>query len=134
LPEHLARHRLADLFLDTLPYNAHTTASDSLWAGCPVLTLSGETFPSRVAGSLLQAVGLPDLITRSLEEYHLLALRLARDGALLGRLRSRLEVNRRTSRLFSAEPFARNLEKAYSTMWEIYASGETRRGFSVSPV
>ena len=75
--EHLARHRLADLFLDTYPYNAHTTASDSLWAGCPVLTLAGETFASRVAGSLLRTLGLADLVTTSLAAYEALALELA---------------------------------------------------------
>ncbi len=74
-PEHLARHRLADLFLDTLPYNAHTTASDALWAGLPVLTCSGDTFAGRVAGSLLHAVGLPELITFSLDAYEAMGLR-----------------------------------------------------------
>ena len=76
--EHLARHRLADLFLDTLPYNAHTTASDALWAGLPVLTCAGHTFAGRVAGSLLRAVGLPELVTHSLHDYETLALKLAR--------------------------------------------------------
>src|SRR3954454_21102221 len=71
--EHLGRHRLADLFLDTLPYNAHTTASDALWAGLPVLTCTGDTFAGRVAGSLLRAAGLGELITTSLEEYEALA-------------------------------------------------------------
>jgi predicted O-linked N-acetylglucosamine transferase (SPINDLY family) len=134
LPEHLARHRVADLFLDTFPVNAHTTASDALWAGCPVLTMAGETFVSRVAGSLLRAVGLPELITRSLDEYYSLALRLARDAAHLGALRSRLAANRTTSRLFDAGQFARNLEKAYITMWEVYASGEKPRAFAVRSI
>ena len=84
LDEHLARHRLADLFLDTLPCNAHTTASDALWAGLPVLTQLGDTFAGRVAASLLAAVGLPELITRSREEYEELALKLARQAAELG--------------------------------------------------
>ena len=131
LPEHLARHRAADLFLDTFPVNAHTTASDALWAGCPLLTMAGETFISRVAGSLLRAVGLPELITRSLEEYYSLALRLASDAAYLGELRSRLAANRRTSPLFDAGQFARNLEKAYLTMWEIHTRGEQPRPFAV---
>ncbi len=87
LPEHLARHRAADLFLDTYPVNAHTTASDALWAGCPVLTMAGETFVSRVAGSLLRTIGLSELVTRSLDEYQATALRLARDANLLGDLR-----------------------------------------------
>jgi predicted O-linked N-acetylglucosamine transferase (SPINDLY family) len=133
LPEHLARHRLAELFLDTFPVNAHTTASDALWAGCPVLTLAGETFVSRVAGSLLHAMGLPELVARSLEDYRATALRLAKDADLLAHLRTRLEANRKTSPLFDAGQFARNLEKAYATMWEIYACGEKPRAFAVSP-
>ena len=131
LPEHLARHRLADLFLDSFPYNAHTTASDALWVGLPVLTLAGRTFASRVAGSLLRTLGLPELVTTSLEDYQAMALRLARDTAYLGGLRSRLAANRKASRLFDAGRFARNLEKAYVTMWEIYVSGESPRTFAV---
>jgi protein O-GlcNAc transferase len=134
LAEHLARHRLADLFLDTFPYNAHTTASDALWVGCPVLTMAGETFASRVAASLLSALDLPELITRSLADYQDAALRLARNSGLLVALRERLESSRKESQLFNADWFARNLEKAYSTMWEIYASGEAPRAFTVSPV
>jgi predicted O-linked N-acetylglucosamine transferase (SPINDLY family) len=134
LAEHLARHRLADLFLDTFPYNAHTTASDALWAGCPLLTMAGETFPSRVAASLLRALGLPELITRSLADYHETALRLARNAGLLAALRERLEAGRKESQVFNADGFARNLEKAYRTMWEIHASGEAPRAFTVSPV
>jgi predicted O-linked N-acetylglucosamine transferase (SPINDLY family) len=134
LAEHLARHRLADLFLDTFPYNAHTTASDALWVGCPVLTMAGETFASRVAASLLSALDLPELITRSLADYQDAALRLARNAGLLVALRERLEASRKESQLFNADWFARNLEKAYSTMWEIYASGEAPRAFTVSPV
>ena len=80
LPQHLARHRVADLFLDTYPVCAHTTASDALWAGCPLLTMVGETFVSRVAGSLLRALGLSELITTTLTEYEVMALRLARDA------------------------------------------------------
>jgi predicted O-linked N-acetylglucosamine transferase (SPINDLY family) len=132
LPEHLARHRLADLFLDTFPVNAHTTASDALWAGCPVLTVAGQTFVSRVAGSLLRTVGLPELVANSFDEYHAMALRLARDGELLAGLRARLEANRMTSRLFDAGRFARNIEEAYRMMWEIRASGRPPRGFTVS--
>lgn len=133
LAEHLARHRLADLFLDTIPYNAHTTASDSLWVGCPVLTLAGETFASRVAGSLLRTIGLAELITTNLDEYRDLALRLARDPERLNALRARLDSNRRTSPLFDGGQFARNIESAFLTMREIYNSGEPPRGFAVSP-
>src|SRR5262249_7693846 len=94
--DHLARQRQANLFLDTLPYNAHTTASDALWAGLPVLTCLGSTFAGRVAGSLVKAVGLDELITTSLEDYEALALKLARDQALLTSLRDKLARNRKT--------------------------------------
>ena len=133
LPEHLARHRLADLFLDSFPYNAHTTTSDALWAGLPVLTLAGRTFASRVAGSLLRTIGLPELITTSLEDYEAMALRLARNPGLLAELRTRLESNRKTCGLFDGGQFARNIEKAYVAMWEIYMAGEKPRAFTVSP-
>lgn len=133
LTEHLARHRLADLFLDTFPVNAHTTASDALWLGCPVVTIAGETFVSRVAGSLLRTVGLPELVTTCLDEYEDTALRLARDADQLAQLRARLEANRMTCGLFDAGRFARRLEKAYLRMWEIHASGERPRGFGGSP-
>ncbi len=131
LPEHLARHRLADLFLDTLPYNAHTTASDALWAGCPVLTITGPTFVSRVAGSVLRTIGLPELVTGSLEEHHGLALRLARDRKLLAEWKARLQTNLKTSRLFDGGLFARGLERAYTKMWEIHAAGAKPRSFKV---
>jgi protein O-GlcNAc transferase len=117
MPEHLARHRLADLFLDTFPVCAHTTASDALWAGCPLLTLVGETFVSRVAGSLLRAVGLPELIATSFEEYRAKALQFAREPERLRELRERLAVSRTTSSLFNSKRFARNLESAYQEMW-----------------
>jgi predicted O-linked N-acetylglucosamine transferase (SPINDLY family) len=107
---HLARHGLADLFLDTLPVNAHTGASDALWAGLPVLTCAGNAFAGRVAASLLHAVGLPELVTHSLAEYEALALALARDPARLGALRARLEENRRREPLFDTARFCRQLE------------------------
>ena len=109
--EHLARHRLADLFLDTFPYNAHTTASDALWAGCPLLTIAGETFASRVAGSLLTTLGLPELITTGLDDYEALALRLATDTKQLADLRARLQANRATSALFNGEQIAGTLRR-----------------------
>jgi predicted O-linked N-acetylglucosamine transferase (SPINDLY family) len=133
LAEHLARHRLADLFLDTFPYNAHTTASDALWAGCPLVTLAGQTFPSRVAGSLLRTLGLPELITINLQEYQQLALRLALDPDYRNSLRAKLEANRTTSRLFSGERFARSLEQAFATMWAIHSAGNGPHPFEVSP-
>jgi predicted O-linked N-acetylglucosamine transferase (SPINDLY family) len=132
LAEHLARHRHADLFLDTLPYNAHTTASDALWAGCPLVTMAGHTFPSRVAASLLRTVGLTELITTSLSAYEELALRLARDADLLNTLRTRLHTNRKTSRLFDGTRAARAIESAYTTMWETYKAGEPPRSFAVT--
>jgi protein O-GlcNAc transferase len=133
LPDHLARHRLADLFLDTLPYNAHVTTSDALWAGLPVLTCAGNTFAGRVAGSLLRAIGLDELVTTSLDEYEALALRLARDPGLLRQLRTRLEQNRRTHPLFDTARFTRNLEAAYQQMAENWKAGRPPVAFAVSP-
>jgi len=115
---HLARHRLADLFLDTIPYNAHTTASDALWAGLPVLTILGSTFAGRVAASLLRATGLPELITASRDEYESLALALARDPGRLTAIRNKLRVNRDVCALFDTETTTRSLEAAYTAMWE----------------
>lgn len=114
--QHLARLRLADLFLDTLPYNAHTTAADALRAGLPILTCLGGSFAARVAGSLLSAVGIPDLITRDLREYEVQALRLASDRALLARLRATLEMNLNVQPLFNTARYTRHLEAAYRTM------------------
>jgi protein O-GlcNAc transferase len=131
--EHLARHRLADLFLDTLPYNAHTTSSDALWAGLPVLTCRGETFAARVAASLLNAVGLPELVTNSLDDYESLALRLATDDSLRHRFVERLDENRLAYPLFDAERFRRHIEAAYETMWGFWQRGESPRSFSVGP-
>lgn len=130
-PEHLARHRLADLFLDTLPYNAHTTASDALWAGLPVLTCMGETFAGRVAGSLLHAVGLPELVTQSLSDYEALALRLAREPRLLDGLRHKLNANRLNTPLFDCVTYTRHFESALTRMWEAWAKGEPPRSFVV---
>jgi len=114
--EHLARHRLADLVLDTLPYNAHTTASDALWAGLPVLTCMGQSFAGRVSTSLLRAIHLPELITTTPEEYWALALALARDPARLGAIRDKLARNRLTTPLFDTAGFTRDLEAAYTAM------------------
>jgi predicted O-linked N-acetylglucosamine transferase (SPINDLY family) len=134
LPEqHLARHRAADLFLDTLPYNAHTTASDALWAGLPLVTCYGKSFPGRVAASLLRAIGLPELVTHSLEEYETLALRLASDPSLLRGLREKLDENRLAHPLFDTDRFRRHIEAAYTRMWERWQHGEAPRSFSVEP-
>jgi len=113
---HLARHQLADLFLDTLPYNAHTTCSDALWAGLPVLTCYGKAFPGRVAASLLKAVGLPELITQRLEDYEQLALELAGNPSLLKATREKLARNRLTMPLYDSDRFRRNIEAAYEAM------------------
>jgi protein O-GlcNAc transferase len=123
LPEHLARHRLADLFLDTLPYNAHTTASDALWAGLPVLTLLGSTFPGRVAASLLHAVGLPELITSTAQAYEDLAVEFAAKPEKLVAIKRKLANNRLTTPLFDTELYARRLDAAYAAMYERYRAG-----------
>jgi len=120
IEEHLARHDLADLFLDTLPYNAHTTCSDALWAGLPVLTLIGNTFPSRVAASLLTAINLPELITNSQEEYEALAIELAMNPKKLADIKLKLANNRLTAPLFDTPLFTKNLECAYIKMYERY--------------
>ncbi len=132
-PEHLARHRLADLFLDTLPYNAHTTASDALWAGLPVLTCAGDTFAGRVAGSLLHAAGLPELVTGSPAAYESMALRLAREPALLQALRHKLLGNRLNSPLFDIARYTRHYETALTQIWETWANGHDPMGFAVPP-
>jgi predicted O-linked N-acetylglucosamine transferase (SPINDLY family)/SAM-dependent methyltransferase len=134
LPQHLARHAHADLFLDTVPVNAHTTASDALWAGLPVLTCAGRSFASRVAGSLLRAVGLPELVTHSLADYEVLALRLARHPAELANLRDRLARNRETAPLFDITSYARDLETAFGQMAAIAAAGEPPRAFAVAEI
>ena len=121
--EHLARHKVADLFLDTLPYNAHTTASDALWAGLPVLTRVGTTFPGRVGASLLKALDLPELVTDSASAYEDLAVELASDPAMLARIRERLQANRSTQPLFNTQAFARHLEAAYLTMMQRHRDG-----------
>lgn len=121
--EHLARHARADLFLDTLPCTAHTTASDALWAGLPVLTCLGETFAGRVAGSLLTAAGLPDLVTRDPAEYESRALMLAMEPGQLQEIRDRLARNRLTCALFDTEKFCRHLEAGYLAMWERQRGG-----------
>jgi predicted O-linked N-acetylglucosamine transferase (SPINDLY family) len=130
--EHLARHRLADLFLDTLPYNAHTTASDALWAGLPVLTCPGAAFAGRVGASVLKAVGLPQLITSTLADYEALATKLAGDPAALGAIRRTLAANRLACPLFDSARFCRGVEAAYRRMWEIHLRGEPPRPFEVA--
>ncbi|MDE2229102.1 MAG: tetratricopeptide repeat protein [Alphaproteobacteria bacterium] len=134
IDEHLARNRLMDLSLDTLPYNAHMTAVDALWVGVPVVTCKGKTFAGRVAAGLLQAVGVPELITSNLEEYETLALKLARDPALLAEIKVKLVRNRDACTLFDTERYARQIEAAYTTMWEMWQRGEAPQMFSVVPI
>ena len=117
-PEYLARYRCADLFLDTLPFNAGTTASDALWAGLPLLTCTGEAFASRMATSLLTAIDLPELITKTQEEYEALAVELATNPERLRAIRQKLERNRLTTPLFDSRLFARYFEEACTKMYE----------------
>ena len=130
-PAHLTRHRLADLFLDTLPIGAHTTASDALWAGLPVLTCAGDSFAGRVGESLLNAVGLPEMVTHSLTDYEERAVALAAAPSELAEIRARLERNRATHALFDTERITRNLEAAYTRMVERHRNGESPVSFTV---
>jgi predicted O-linked N-acetylglucosamine transferase (SPINDLY family) len=120
MADHLSRYAMADLFLDTHPYNAHTTALDSLKAGVPVLTLKGQSFASRVATSLLNAIRLPELITNTQEEYEALAIELAMNPIKLADIKLKLAKNRLTTPLFDTPLFTKNLEVAYSKMYERY--------------
>jgi protein O-GlcNAc transferase len=139
LPDHLARHRLADLFLDTLPVNAHTTASDALWAGLPVLTCVGEAFAGRVAASLLHAAGLPELVTDRQVDFERLAVELATQPARLGSVKDKLARNRLTMPLFDTALFTCHLEDAFVAMVERLRNGLApdnmhipRRGFPLA--
>jgi protein O-GlcNAc transferase len=131
LEDHLARLACADLFLDTLPYNAHTTASDALWAGVPLLTCGGTSFPGRVAASMLGAVGLPELITGTMAQYESRAVELALDPAALTALRRKLEANRLTRPLFDTDLFRRHIEDAYAGMWARFVDGKPPGSFAV---
>jgi protein O-GlcNAc transferase len=130
--DHLARLRVADLFLDTQPYNAHTTACDALWAGLPLLTCLGNTFPGRVAASLLRAIGLPELVTESLAEYERTASMLAQNPDKLAAVRAKLACNRDIKPLFDTPRFTRDLESAYITMWERHQVGLPAAHFAVA--
>jgi len=122
IDSHLARLQCADLFLDTLPYNAGTTCSDALWMGLPVITCAGDSFVSRMAGSLLTAIGVPELITYNLEDYYNLALALATDRDRLAAIRNKIIVNRETTPLFDSARFTRNLEQVYIQMMADYSN------------
>jgi predicted O-linked N-acetylglucosamine transferase (SPINDLY family) len=130
--DHLARLGLADLFLDSLPYNAHTTASDALWAGVPLLTRRGSAFPGRVAASLLMAAGLPELVTENAQDYEAQAVTLAKNSKLLGALRDRLTANRASCELFDTGLFRRRIEAAYTQMWQRWLAGEPPQAFTVT--
>jgi protein O-GlcNAc transferase len=131
--EHLARHRVADLFLDTLPYNAHTTASDALWSGLPVLTRIGETFAGRVAASLLNAIGLSELITTTPEAYEGLAIELATNPEELAKIKRKLASNRLTTPLFDTQLFTKHIEAAYARMCELYQADLSPDHIYVAP-
>jgi predicted O-linked N-acetylglucosamine transferase (SPINDLY family) len=131
MAEHLARHRLADLFLDTLPYNAHATATDALWAGLPVLTCKGTAFPGRVAASLLSAIGMPELIAQTRAEYESIARDLARDPEKMASLKATLAAAAQTGALFDTKAFCGHLEAAYITMMERLRRGEKPASFAV---
>jgi predicted O-linked N-acetylglucosamine transferase (SPINDLY family) len=120
LEEHLARHKLADLFIDTVPCNAHTTCSDSLWAGLPVLTLTTKSFAGRVSASLLNAIMLPELITDTQEQYEALAIELSRNKEKLEKIKKKLVANKLSTSLFNTSTFTKNIEKAYEVMYEKY--------------
>ncbi len=132
--DHLARMTLADLFLDGVPYNAHTTASDALWAGLPLLTCRGNAFAGRVAASLLGAIGLPELVAADMDAFVELALVLAADPQKLSAIRQKLAANRLTTPLFDTGRFARHIERAYETMVETARRGMPAQSFSVPPI
>jgi predicted O-linked N-acetylglucosamine transferase (SPINDLY family) len=134
ISNHLARYRLADLYLDTLPFNAHSTACDALWGGLPVLTCLGSSFAGRVAASVLTAVGLPELITRSLDEYEVRAIKLAKDAPLLAGIRAKLAHNRDTQPLFNGDRFTLHIEGAFTVMWKRYQQGQRAASFTVEQV
>ncbi len=129
--DHIARHALADLFLDCLAYNAHTTAADALWAGLPVLTCTGVSFPSRVAGSLLHTAGVPELATTTLAEYEATAIRLARNAAVRADFKVRLTTARASTPLFDRRRYARHMEWAFARMVEMSAAGQPPATFEV---
>lgn len=129
--DHMSRYRVCDLYLDTLLYNGHTTASDSLWAGCPLVTTMGATYQSRVAASLLDAMGLSDLVMPSLQAYEDFAVRVGHEPELRAELRQRVEANRAGSVLFDTPRFVRHLESAFEFMWDRYVAGDAPESFDV---
>ena len=128
---HLARLGLADLYLDTLPYNAHSTASEMLWMGVPPITCMGRSFAARIAGSMLTSIGMEELIARELADYEAMALDLARSPERLSALREKLAANRLSSPLFDMARLARHVESAYEIMWKRHIEGQPPAGFDV---
>jgi predicted O-linked N-acetylglucosamine transferase (SPINDLY family) len=118
--EYFARFKIADLFLDTYPYNAGTTASDALWSGLPVLTLQGKSFASRIASSLLTAIGLPELIATSIEDYELLAIELGHNFQKISHLKSKLLKNKSSSELFNTNIFTRKIEGIFKKLLSLH--------------
>jgi predicted O-linked N-acetylglucosamine transferase (SPINDLY family) len=131
--EHMARYWHADLFLDTSPYNAHTTCSEALWMGCPVLTCLGDTFAGRVAASLLRAAGLPGLVASTMDDYETMAVRMAHDAAERRSIRKTLQVQRNSCALFDSRSYVRSLEWAFNKMFDQFQSGQTPATFTVPP-
>jgi predicted O-linked N-acetylglucosamine transferase (SPINDLY family) len=131
--EHLNRHQLADLFLDTWPYNAHTTASDALWCCLPLITLCGTTFPGRVAASLLRAIGMPELVTTDVAQYEALAIELASHPTRVTELRNKLIQNRCTQPLFNTTLYTQHLECSYRKVYNRYISGLDPTSFTICP-
>jgi len=129
--EHLARYHACDLFLDTPIYTGHTTASDALWNGCPLVTIMGNAFPARVGASILRAAGFPELVTSSYADYEDLAVRIGLDDELRCGLRKRIEAVRDTCALFDTPRFTRHLEWAYEHMWDEYVAGRVPQAFEV---
>lgn len=134
ISEHLARYRLVDLAIDTFPCTSHTTGSDALWAGCPIVTCAGETFASRVAGSLIASTNMPELITYSLEAYETLVMELVNDPDRLAAIRQQLQDNLATAPLFDSLRYTRGLEAAYEAMWQRFQEGLTPDHIDVQPL
>jgi predicted O-linked N-acetylglucosamine transferase (SPINDLY family) len=132
MDEHLARHRLADLFVDTFAFNAHTTATEALWAGLPVVTKMGQGFSARVAGSLLNAVGLPELVTETEKDYEALILELATNSKKLAEIKDKLATNRLTQPLFNTELYTKHLEQGYQEAYQNYFDGKMPQTIIVS--
>jgi predicted O-linked N-acetylglucosamine transferase (SPINDLY family) len=134
MDEHLARQRLADLFVDTFAFNAHTTATEALWAGLPVVTKAGRGFAARVAGSLLNAVGLPELVTETEQDYEALILDLATNPTKLAKIKEKLDANRLTHPLFNTELYTKHLENGYQQAYQNYFEGNLPKTITVPPL